>query len=249
VVEGDNLSNIASRFNVSLDVLIAANPGIDPSFLSIGTELTIPAHEGSIAGVLPSPTPVALAFDQPQCYPTAAGDLWCFLLVENEQPNSLENLAALIHLYSTDGELVASQEAVALINALPRERRIPLVTFFESPVPAWTSAKAQILSAIAISDDDARYLPAEIQNALTEISDLGSSARIQGQINLPSGSPPANLIWIVAVAYDQDGIPVGVRRWERISEFPSGSSLNFDIEVFSLGPPIEKVELLFEVRP
>jgi hypothetical protein len=206
-------------------------------------------QDGSIVGALPSPTPVTLAFDQPRCYPTAVGDLWCFLLVENEQPNPVENLAAQIHLYSNDEELVASQEAVALVNVLPSGKRIPLVTLFESPVPAWSSAKAQILSAIAIPDDDERYLPAEIQDVHTEISDLGISAITQGQINLPSDSQPANLIWIVAVAYDKDGYPVGVRRWERISEFSPGSSVKFDIEVFSLGALIETVELLYEVRP
>lgn len=249
VVEGDNLSIIASRFNVSLEVLIAANAGIDPQFMSVGTELIIPVQEGSIAGELPSPTPVALAFDQPRCYPTAARDLWCFLLVENKQAISVENLAARIRLYSSAGELVSSQEAVALINALPSGSRIPLVTFFESPVPAWTSASAQILSALAIPDDDERYLPAEIRNVDIAITGLGSSARIQGQIDLPSGSPSASLIWIVAVAYDQEGIPVGIRRWEHISEILPGSSLNFYIEVFSLGAPIETVELMFEVRP
>lgn len=48
---GDTLSFIASRFNVSLDEIIAANPSIDPNFLSAGQEIVIPGLEG-ITGVL-----------------------------------------------------------------------------------------------------------------------------------------------------------------------------------------------------
>lgn len=249
VAANDTLIGIATRFNIPLDALIAANPGIDPNFLIIDTDLVIPAQEGSIAAALPSPTPVSLVFGEPRCYTTAAGGVWCLLLVGNEQPNALENLAAMISLHSIEGELVANQEAVALLNVLPSGSRIPLVAFFEPPVPAWAAAKSQILSAISIPSDDGRYLPAVIEIFRTVIDEDGHSARIQGQLTLPAELPPANLVWIVAVAYDEEGLPVGVRRWEYTSETPAGSSLNFEMEVFSLGAPIDSVEILFEVRP
>jgi LysM repeat protein len=51
VQPGDTLSFIASRFNVSLADVIAANPSIDPNFLSAGQEIVIPGLEG-ITGVL-----------------------------------------------------------------------------------------------------------------------------------------------------------------------------------------------------
>jgi len=51
VQAGDTLSFIASRFNVSVNDLIAANPSVDPNFLSEGQELTIPGLEG-VTGVL-----------------------------------------------------------------------------------------------------------------------------------------------------------------------------------------------------
>lgn len=51
VQAGDTLSFIASRFNVSLENLIAANPQIDPNFLSQGQQLVIPGLEG-VTGVL-----------------------------------------------------------------------------------------------------------------------------------------------------------------------------------------------------
>lgn len=51
VQPGDTLSFIASRFNVPLADLIAANPSIDPNFLSAGQEIIIPGLEG-VTGVL-----------------------------------------------------------------------------------------------------------------------------------------------------------------------------------------------------
>jgi len=51
VQAGDTLSYIASRFNVSVDELIAANPEINPNFLAEGQEIVIPGLEG-VTGVL-----------------------------------------------------------------------------------------------------------------------------------------------------------------------------------------------------
>ena len=51
VQSGDTLSLIASRFNVTLNDLIMANPSIDPNFLSEGQQIIIPGLEG-VTGVL-----------------------------------------------------------------------------------------------------------------------------------------------------------------------------------------------------
>lgn len=51
VQSGDTLSYIASRFNVSVDELLAANPGLNANFLSEGQQIVIPGLEG-VTGVL-----------------------------------------------------------------------------------------------------------------------------------------------------------------------------------------------------
>ncbi|HSG41750.1 MAG TPA: peptidoglycan DD-metalloendopeptidase family protein [Anaerolineales bacterium] len=51
VQPGDTLSFIASRFNVSLNELVAANPTIDPNLLSAGQQIIIPGLE-SVTGIL-----------------------------------------------------------------------------------------------------------------------------------------------------------------------------------------------------
>lgn len=51
VQSGDTLSYIASRFNVSLNDLLAANPSIDPNVLNQGQQVVIPGLEG-VNGIL-----------------------------------------------------------------------------------------------------------------------------------------------------------------------------------------------------
>ncbi|HEX2989209.1 MAG TPA: peptidoglycan DD-metalloendopeptidase family protein [Anaerolineales bacterium] len=51
VQAGDTLSFIASRFNVTVGELAAANPSVDPNFLSEGQQIVIPGLEG-ITGIL-----------------------------------------------------------------------------------------------------------------------------------------------------------------------------------------------------
>ncbi len=43
VVAGDTLFSIARRYNVSVDAILAANPGLDPNRLFIGQQICIPA--------------------------------------------------------------------------------------------------------------------------------------------------------------------------------------------------------------
>ena len=51
VQSGDTLSYIASRFNVTLNELMAANPALDPNLLAQGQQIVIPGLEG-ISGIL-----------------------------------------------------------------------------------------------------------------------------------------------------------------------------------------------------
>ncbi len=60
VVEGDTLWDIAVRFGLSLDALIAANPQINPDVLSLGAVLNIPAP-GAVLPPLPTRAPAAAA--------------------------------------------------------------------------------------------------------------------------------------------------------------------------------------------
>ncbi|SDL03728.1 LysM peptidoglycan-binding domain-containing protein [Natronincola ferrireducens] len=55
---GDTFYSIARRYNVSLDALIAANPGVDPDRLQIGQVICIPVTPPPPPPPPPPPTPV-----------------------------------------------------------------------------------------------------------------------------------------------------------------------------------------------
>lgn len=249
VVANDTLIGIAARFNITFELLIAANPGIDPNFLSVGTVLTIPAGQGTANSVLPTPTPLSVITNIPVCYSTSAGGLWCFFLIENTLDTALENLAGVVTLTDKDGTLAATQQAAALLNRLPGGKALPLVVYFNTPVPDWEGVSGQVISAIAVPAGDERYLAVEATGVSISITESGRAARVAGKLQLGAGSPAAETLWVVAVAYDEAGFPVGIRRWESAAGADSGEEAEFTFGIYSVGGDIHRVELLVEARP
>jgi hypothetical protein len=247
VVAGDTLSGIAARFDVRLDDLLAANPGISPNALPVGTILNIPLG-GNTSGE-PTPTPVPLTIRQARCWPTADGGGWCFALVQNDYAETIENLSVQFTLLDGSGQEIGSQVAFGLLNILPAGRVIPVAAFFPALVPADTVPRAQTLSAIRLPADDTRYLPIALQNVLVSVDWAGRTAQVAGQAMPLMLDGQVNTLWILGVAYDAQGNAVGLRRWESTTPVAGGVSLPFDFTVSSLGPPIDRVDLLVEARP
>jgi hypothetical protein len=241
VVEGDTFFSIAATLGISLDALMAANPEVDARLITPGTEMLIPSisAEGTPISALPTPTPVPVDVGNPTCYATAAGELWCFLLVTNESGQTNENLAGFIHLISADGETLATMEAVAPLNILRPGGAMPLVAYMHEPPVDWVSVTGQLLSAYVVPEGDATYLDVQLQETDVDIFPSGLSARVLGEVDTQS----AEVIWVLAVAYGNNGEVVGVRRWE------SSGENEFSFLVYSLGPQIADVQLLVEARP
>ena len=97
--------------------------------------------------------------------------------------------------------------------------------------------------------DDDRYLPATLHNTLSQVDGSGRNAQVSGTVLLPDDAQPARLVWVAAVAYDEFGQVVGVRRWESDAGIAPGGSLEFAFEVSSLAGRIERVEFAVEARP
>ncbi|NIN63328.1 MAG: hypothetical protein GTO63_01135, partial [Anaerolineae bacterium] len=68
---------IALQYGVELDILLAANPGVNPRLMSVGTELIIPEPEGAGLEDIPSATPVPFSLSEVDCYRTPTNGLWC----------------------------------------------------------------------------------------------------------------------------------------------------------------------------
>ncbi len=240
------MSEIAEKYHVSLDDLIAANSNVSPNSMSVGQTLLIPSNPSNPDNAS-TPTPVPASVKQIQCYPTVDRGLWCFALVHNDFPDILENVSAQVILVDSNGTVVASQTALLPLNILPPNTSLPLYIFFEPEISSDVKAQVQLLTAIQIASNDSRYLPATINNTSIQIDRTGHSAQISGQVSIPSESSAATQVWIAAVAYDENGRVVGVKRWEG-GAIESGGNFPFNFAVASVGPKIDKIELVVEAR-
>lgn len=258
VVKGDTMLGIALRYGISLDALLAANPDVDPRFLSIDTLLIIPLEESASEYPI-SPTPLPLLVDLPRCYRVASenvedGGAWCFALIENNQIQSVDNISLWVGLYTDQGEADGALATTPLNLVSPGEN-MPAMIFFPPPLPKEFSPLAELLTSAPVQDNDPRYLRAKLEEIDETIGDNGLQAKVKGYISLPKNSPPASQIWVVLVAYSSNGEVVGVRKWESngSDEQPvvleAGENLPFNVTVFSLGPFIDRLEILVEARP
>jgi hypothetical protein len=246
VVLGDTLNGIAGRYGVTLEALLAANPGIQPAALSVGTILIVPT--GSEIPTEPTPTPAPLLVQQARCWSEINGGLWCFALVQNEYADTIENLSAQFTLLDANGQELASQAGYALLNTLPPGQSIPLAVHFPPPVSANGSVRVQVLTAIRLLSGDTRYLPVMLDNTLVSVKASGQTAQGTGRVIL-TGPGTADTLWILGTAFDIAGNVIGGRRWESPSVLTAEAPVSFDFMIFSVGPAIDRVEFLAEARP
>jgi LysM repeat protein len=248
VQAGDTMSQIAERFDVSLEDLQAANPDVSSNAMSVGQVINIPSNPGSPSGV-PTQTPAPFTVEQIECYPTVDRGMWCFILARNDLPDVLENLSAQVTLVDAGGAIAAAQTAFLPLDILPPGSSLPLAVFFTPDIPLEAKPRVQILTAIRLPAGDDRYLRVSVNNTLVEVNAGGHSARVRGLVLSHSPSSAASRVWVAATAYDEYGRVVGVRKWVSNAGLPAGGTLPFDFLVSSVGGRIARVEFAVQARP
>ncbi len=241
VVKGDTLLGIALKFGITLKALQQANPGVDPQFLSVGTRLIIPVNGDNPAG-LPTPTPMPVTVGQPFCAPQADGSAMCLVTVRNPGQQALESVG--VWLVMADG---GEQQVESLLDVLPPGKSTVLVArFLDAPPPPYRVA-ARVLRALPLpaESQSQRYATARVRGL--QISIAGMVARVKGEVVLPKDAA-LKAVWVLGVAYGPQGQPVGVRRWEAPLPIDAKTPNAFDFEVYSVGPPIQRVEVQAEAH-
>lgn len=247
IQSGDTLLAVAQRYNVTLETLLAANPGIDPSLLIVGNSIVIPSGENSLAA-FPAPTPIAIELEQPACYPTRDGGLWCLALASNPQGSAVENVAAKISVYTSAGALLDQGTAYAPLNILHAGETTALSIFFPPPIDDKVSAHAELLAALPIAEDSSRYLDLHI--SLNDQMIHEDLAAIQGVVRLTEdGEVSARQVWVAVIALDSNDVPIGMRKWEAAMPLAPGDELPFEVTVYALDAMIENIIVLAEARP
>lgn len=241
---GDTLIAIALQYNVTLDDLVAANPGINSNQLTIGAEVIIPGENGAGPG-LPTPTPLAADLSEPDCYRTGTGGLDCFFTITNPLDQSLENISILANLHRSDGDLVWSEKVIPPLDTIAAQSSLPAAVRIPPPIPEGSRLFVSLLTALPGADN-----PSAPQNTINDLSYGGDRRVVQvtGTILLPESEYPPGEIWLAAVVYDQNGKPVGVRKWISGSQFGPGDSHPFTVTVYSAGPRIEDVKVFSELH-
>jgi len=242
ITKDDTMLGIAIQYGISLEDLQASNPGVDPHFLSVGKTLVIPLN-GEIPQTLPSPTPVAVQWEQPSCFRAGDGGAWCLMEVLNTLETGVENLSAWIGLFDRHDEIIRGQVAYAPINMLPPNKTFPLVTYFPPPLPAEFQVSGELLSGISLAEDDARYLELRLDAPDVELSADGQEAVVHGRVVLPVGVTFPTQLWVLVLAYDHEGTIVGWRKWE------SAGESQYALTVYSLAGSIHEVDTIVEARP
>jgi LysM repeat protein len=260
IVKGDMLGGIAFQYGVTVDDLLAANPGIDPGFLTIGSSLVVPLEENELL-VEATPVPMPIHVDEPECYSTSNGGVYCILLATNNGELGVENLTAKIGFLSIEGERMGEETAMTPFNVLPAGESLPMQVYFPDPFETGMIPYGEVTSGFLITEDGSRYSSAEVELDDVIIGPDGIQASAQGVITLPSGSEIPDYIWLAAIAYGENGEVVGMRKWEAPAEQscpdletqPTNNEssglvecLDFKMTVFSLGPEIERVEVHVE---
>ncbi len=253
---GDDMYSIAFRYGLEPGAVMTANPDVDPRAMIVGTPLLIP--------ITPTPPPTVTATSEeqaeetdatpeeeplpaPDCYPDALGGLWCFLYYTNEQEAARENVSATFTLGT--GEEARQETALTPLNLLPPSQSLPLIAYFQPPLPGDLTATAEVDFSLPVMPDDDRYLEVTLEQTDLNIQPDGAAATVAGTVSIPAGGPDAAYVWVSATALDADGRVVAVRRWQNDLDFLAGGELSFETTLYSLAGAIDRVELLAEAQP
>jgi hypothetical protein len=171
------------------------------------------------------------------------------VLVRNTRNRSIENLSAQVILYNQGREVIAEGVANAPLNILREGEAMALSIFFPGPFDQDLIPQANLLSSLPVTQEGDRYLKLTVEVDKVDISNSGQQASLYGLLSLAKKSLPASRIWLVGMAYDAEGEVIGLRKWEAANNLEPGKSMPFEMTVFSIGPAIERVEVLAEVHP
>jgi LysM repeat protein len=243
----DTFLGIALAYGLTREELLAANPGLNPDFLSIGQQLLIPAPGGQgTATPIPSPTPLPLGTSDPRCHPSASGGWWCLVSVTNTTGGPVEGLSGFLTLLGTGGERLLTVPIYPPLNLLPSDQVMVLATYLAPPVPEFSRVVAALTMAVPVQGAETRYASLDWSVTHTQPGADQLSWEVTVRVRVPADSAALWRLAVGLLALDEQGQVIGFTKWEPVDALRPGEQIEGSMTVFSLGPRIDRVEVLAE---
>lgn len=251
IQKDDTLLGIAIRYGVTLEEVLTANPDINPRILSIDQEILIPSLEGDVpGGLIPTATPIPLEIAQVNCYSTVTENLWCITHVVNDDEVWLEGLSVIITRFNDQGEQIGAQTAFAPLNLLPPGSVMPFGAQFSDGIDNAGVTIAITNTSFFAQSVEGRYMSMSVDWESQISGQNGVIWKIAGSASIfPENEIGTDKVSFLVTAFGETGHVVGFRKWEHVGRVEPGEVIDFEIEVFSLGPPISYVEVRAEAIP
>lgn len=247
VAQGETLIGIALKYNLSLEDLQNANPTVSAQFLSVGTQLIIPATASNVpVPAVGAPTPLPLNFGEPHCFPTATQGWVCLVEALNPNATAVEAVSARVTLAGADGLPLAEAVADPIANVITPGGGVPLVSRFVPGVPSYAAIGVQIVTALPLADVASRFILLETLDVTTETR--GAEWVVRGTVRNPAGVNVARARVALAL-YSAAGLPVGARQIELENGLLAGEARPFIISASVLGGEATRTQLFAEGQP
>jgi len=243
VALGETISSIALLYGVPMDAIIKANPEAKPTALIVGDELIIPTSNSRQSVIVDPVILENIQISDPDCARMRDGGLWCAVIVENQGQEDLEDIVVTFSFRDSDGNVLEERLAPAIMRFAAAGIAIPAVVFLEHIPSLYAATHAVLFSALAVEASTLTYLTVEVEEETHTLN--GMEGMISGRMRVEAEQDRDRAdIWIGAVAFDNDGAVVGVRRVE--SSVATNEIFNFSITIYSSAGSIDRVELYTE---
>lgn len=230
VQRGDTLLSIALRLGVTLEALQAANPGVNPQFLSIGTALRVPGGAGTPPpnlGPALTVTPLPVRVQGAHCQAQITGAVACWAEVHNPTAEPVAQVAVRFILADAGGLPLTSVEAAVAVETLRPGQTAPVgvVARVNAPVRAVQAEVVQALPGV--------WPALTVQVREPRLLAHGAGWRLAGALHNPASQGVAGARLTVSV-YTQAQQVAGFWQVEVAAPLAPGATQPFDVPLGAL---------------
>ena len=216
----------------------------------LARKLLIPAAKpGTGTQTASAPTPLPLQVLSTSCTPSLTGGYYRFGEVRNDQGFPLENLTAEFRSTNAINGDVVTMNALLPLTILDADMSIPFFAYFSPPIFDNPQVELQVQTATSANLENPGIFALKVDQPEISLSADAQWAAVSGGVQLQEPGQEISKFWVAAVAYDQNGQVIGIRRYERTEALKFGEELLFSLNVYSVGGKIDRIELFGEGIP